>query len=150
MLRDDDGDEGDVEVVKLGVAAWTDMTSHALRDALAGLGTVPPGRESCGLLVQTPGGWLRYARAWNVAKEPTNSFVIDPEAQRGAGRGGEVVGMVHSHPNGEARPSGMDLQTYVPEGWLYLVIGLATGQPVVGAFRSVRGDFVRCKLSLVM
>ncbi|MDO6706796.1 C40 family peptidase [Photobacterium sp. 1_MG-2023] len=79
--------------------------------------------ESCGLLVRTADG-LAYLPAQNLAPEPTESAIIDPESWIEADRLGEVVGIVHSHPDGPFVLSGADRlaqqQTGLP--W-YLVVG---------------------------
>ncbi|MEJ2766984.1 C40 family peptidase [Photobacterium sp. MCCC 1A19761] len=80
-------------------------------------------QESCGLLISTPEG-DEYLPARNLAPEPTEAAVIDPDAWIEAARMGEVIGVVHSHPDGPAVLSGADRlaqrQTELP--W-YLVVG---------------------------
>lgn len=155
VVEDLDG-VGEDEVVEMGYMTYLDVATHALRESCGWVKVGGEARESCGLLVSRSmtlaGRRLQYVRALNVAAEPSNSFIIDPEVQyevAGWGGGVEVVGMVHSHPNGEGRPSPWDLETYVPDGYLYGIVGLGSGQPVLGMYRVVRGDFVRCQVKLV-
>jgi proteasome lid subunit RPN8/RPN11 len=39
-------------------------------------------------------------------------------------QGVEIVGIYHSHPNGRADPSQMDIDFFFP-GWVYLIIGVS-------------------------
>ncbi|MDO6707916.1 C40 family peptidase [Photobacterium sp. 1_MG-2023] len=79
--------------------------------------------ESCGLLVRTADG-LAYLSAQNLAPEPTETAIIDPEAWIEADRLGDVVGIVHSHPDGPFVLSGADRLAQQQSGlpW-YLVVG---------------------------
>lgn len=36
----------------------------------------------------------------------------------------QIVGIFHSHPNGQALPSQLDIEYFFP-GWIYLIIGLS-------------------------
>lgn len=65
-------------------------------------------RESCGVVVITENGEL-YVRCKNIAKDPEQDFKIDPESYFAAEELGEVVGIVHSHPDGRSNPSPTDL-----------------------------------------
>lgn len=107
-----------------------------------------PGEEMCGVLT---GDEHRYFRCRNVATNPLNSFIVSPEDYRRVIRDGgrTVTGIVHSHPEGEPRPSLLDRDMYVPEGAFFLVVGLAAPQPVLGVTRYKRGMFEDVKLTLV-
>lgn len=65
-------------------------------------------RESCGLVVDAKGG-LRYHACENTATSPSQHFRIRGEDWIAASKLGKVVGVVHSHPDGAAKPSEGDL-----------------------------------------
>lgn len=60
--------------------------------------------ESCGLIVAV-NGRERYYRCTNKAESANEHFVIGGEDYAFAEDMGEVVGVVHSHPDERARPS---------------------------------------------
>ncbi len=41
-------------------------------------------------------------------------------------QGLQIVGVFHSHPNGRAQPSRLDMDYFFP-GWIYLIIGVSAG-----------------------
>jgi proteasome lid subunit RPN8/RPN11 len=61
-------------------------------------------RECCGLIVRTEAGDV-YMPGRNIAATPVEQFALAPEDYADAEDMGEVVAMVHSHPNGTAQPS---------------------------------------------
>lgn len=65
-------------------------------------------REACGLIVAA-GKAHRYIACENTAAEPGEEFRISPEQYAGAEDQGQVVGIVHSHPDATSRPSARDL-----------------------------------------
>lgn len=65
--------------------------------------------ESCGVVVVTPGGTEKYVACENISKSNKDQFVISPESLAGAEDIGEIVGIVHSHPDGTTVPSEHDI-----------------------------------------
>ncbi|KTC36158.1 hydrolase Nlp/P60, partial [Pseudomonas sp. ABAC61] len=65
-------------------------------------------RECCGLILAVGRKQLYFPCA-NVATEPTEEFRIAPEQYAEAEEQGEVIGIVHSHPDATSRPSARDL-----------------------------------------
>lgn len=63
--------------------------------------------EICGVVVSTVAG-DKYVRCKNIAKDPLQDFKMCPESYMDAEDVGEVVGIVHSHPDGTTRPSSYD------------------------------------------
>lgn len=61
-------------------------------------------RESCGLMIVSEQG-LEYVACRNIAATPQQHFSISRADWRGAEARGEVVGVVHSHPDGPVTPS---------------------------------------------
>ena len=65
-------------------------------------------REACGLVVERAGR-QSYRRCRNTAAEPGEEFRIDPRDYAAAEDQGEIVAVVHSHPDASSRPSNRDL-----------------------------------------
>jgi proteasome lid subunit RPN8/RPN11 len=93
-----------------------EIRAHAARD-------YP--RESCGLVIVRKGR-RRYAPVRNIA-EKNEHFVMHPEDQAAAEDAGEVVLVVHSHPNVAARPSQADLVGCERSGVPWLIVNWPTG-----------------------
>lgn len=64
-------------------------------------------QEACGLVVGK-GSKQRLVRAKNLSHEPTKSFDLDPEAWLEVEDDETVIGIYHSHPQGNAQPSMTD------------------------------------------
>ncbi|MCV4285104.1 C40 family peptidase [Pseudomonas capsici] len=65
-------------------------------------------RECCGLILAV-GRKQRYLACENTAADPAEEFRIPPEQYADAEDAGEVIGIVHSHPDATSRPSARDL-----------------------------------------
>ena len=63
--------------------------------------------EACGLLIRTGSGRI-YMPCRNVATTVAEHFVIALESWCSAEDQGQVLAVVHSHPNGSPRPSQAD------------------------------------------
>ena len=99
--------------------------------------------EICGLLLGRSDRVTDAPPCRNVAADPIRSFEIDPaqliaalRAERGGGA--RVIGCYHSHPRGSADPSPRDAEAAAPNGWLWLIIGLAEAR----LFRSVEAGTI--------
>ena len=82
-------------------------------------------------------------RATNIAESPTR-FLIDPkdhiDARRAArGRGLEVLGFYHSHPQSPAWPSATDVAEAAYPDAVHLIVSLAGGAADARLFRIERG-----------
>jgi proteasome lid subunit RPN8/RPN11 len=105
------------------------ILAHARRDAP---------RECCGFLVGS-GRRVAFAVALpNVAAKPTVRYRIDDrdhiEIRRWLRHFRpplEIVGVYHSHPNGDARPSPTDRSEWHYPGWISVIVGLKRGRPRV-------------------
>jgi proteasome lid subunit RPN8/RPN11 len=64
-------------------------------------------RESCGFVVVVKGR-ERYFACLNAAQTPGEHFVLSAESYARAQDAGEIVGVVHSHPNVPPKPSAAD------------------------------------------
>lgn len=65
-------------------------------------------RESCGLIVNV-NGFETYVPCRNKAADAQEHFVLHPEDYADAEDRGEILAVVHSHPNVSAQPSQADL-----------------------------------------
>jgi len=63
--------------------------------------------ESCGL-VAVIGGEKKYWPCKNLSKENFDYFILDPEDYANCEDQGEIIALVHSHPQGSAYPSETD------------------------------------------
>lgn len=82
-------------------------------------------RESCGLVVMV-GDEARYIECQNIA-EDDDHFIIDPEDFILADAAGEIVGVVHSHPDAPALPSEYDIQAQKATGVPWHIISVPAG-----------------------
>ena len=65
-------------------------------------------RECCGLIIAV-GRLHQYMACENTAADPVEEFRISPEQYAEAEDLGQVIGIVHSHPDATSRPSPRDL-----------------------------------------
>ena len=96
-------------------------------------------KEACGLLW---GKWCEADvhvasahRSENRAQDPQTKFEINPQLRfdlERLAREGEmdVVGLYHSHPNGPAKPSKIDLSRAWETALTWVIIGLEEGKVV--------------------
>ncbi|MEB6589611.1 C40 family peptidase [Pseudomonas asiatica] len=83
------------------------MRKHILAAVQAHAAAEYP-RECCGLIIAV-GRSQRYLPCDNTATDPAEEFRISPEQYAAAEDLGEVIGIVHSHPDATSRPSTRDL-----------------------------------------
>ncbi|WEU67279.1 C40 family peptidase [Xanthomonas phage JGB6] len=86
-------------------------------------------QESCGLVVVVKGK-EQYVACRNKAADPSEHFVLDPEDYAEADDRGEIIAIVHSHPDAPARPSEADRVSCEATGltWHILSIGKNEGE----------------------
>lgn len=82
-------------------------------------------RESCGLVVIASGLEL-YIPCRNLA-ERLSDFIMDPEDYARAEDMGDVVGVVHSHPNVSSKPSQADLVACEKSGLPWHIVSVPGG-----------------------
>ena len=78
-------------------------------------------RESCGL-VCIINGKQKYFTCRNLGVG-TDNFVLDPEDYDKADTAGEIVAVIHSHPNMSAKPSQADLVACEASGLPWFIVG---------------------------
>lgn len=86
-------------------------------------------RESVGIVVAAPDGAQAYLRCTNAAEAPGQHFVLPGHEYAAAEDQGEIVAIVHSHPDGAALASQQDMLGCEASGhpWLIIAVG---GDPV--------------------
>ena len=103
-------------------------------------------RECCGFLLGHQ-RWIRFALPMpNCASTPETRYRIDDRAHlelrrwlRQVRPALEIVGVYHSHPEGDPLPSPTDIrEAYYPE-WLYVIAGLRGGTARLRSFRIAGG-----------
>ena len=115
---------------RIGRKTLDAIVAHARAEAPA---------ECCGMLIGRGASLDEAVRAKNLAADPTR-FLVDPkdhiDARRTArGRGLEVVGFYHSHPQSPAWPSATDIAEAAYPDAVYLIVSLAGGVADARLFR---------------
>lgn len=100
--------------------------------------------EGCGLFAMDADVVKMVYPTSNADASPSG-FTVPPEEHFAAlsdaeSRGWRLGGVFHSHPNGEARPSMVDVTTSLDPEWTYVVVGLR-GAPELRAW-TIRGTQV--------
>ena len=75
---------------------------------------------------------------------PAEHYAALVDADR---HGWELSGVFHSHPNGPARPSVIDLASAPDPTWTYLVVGLGA-EPEIRAWRIRSGEAIEVSLGI--
>lgn len=88
-------------------------------------------REACGLVVIVKGR-ERYWPCRNIASTPSDHFTLEAEDYAVAEDAGEVVMVVHSHPDVAERPSEGDRVACEASGLPWLIISVMPGPVVAG------------------
>ena len=118
-------------------AVWRQMVGHAY-DGLP--------EEACGLLGGDPeSGRVRVFYPCRNAAASSRVYTVDPgdhlRADRdAAGRGLEIVGVMHSHTHTEAYPSPTDVAQAPDPAWHYVIVSLKREAAVLRSYRVVDGE----------
>lgn len=83
-------------------------------------------REACGLVIIKNGKQV-YCPAKNLAKGSDN-FILNPIDYEKADTAGEIVAVIHSHPNMSAKPSQADLVACEGSGLPWFICGIPSEQ----------------------
>jgi proteasome lid subunit RPN8/RPN11 len=87
------------------------------------------------------------------ADESARTYTVDSRdllrAMRAAeSRGDEIVGVWHSHTHTDAYPSATDVRQAVDDAWIYAIVSLKFGDPVLRAFRIVDGGITEVAVAV--
>lgn len=83
-------------------------------------------RECCGLVI-IKNGKQQYIPCKNLARG-TDNFILDPADYEKADTAGEIVAVIHSHPNMSAKPSQADLVACEASGLPWFIMGYPSEQ----------------------
>jgi len=126
-----------------------DLYEHIIEDARR-----TPDVEICGLLGGRGSVCSAAYPVMNVSPDPATAFYMDPQTQINAmnamrGSGETMLGIYHSHPRTEAKPSPRDVAGAAYPGVAYVIISLMNpDSAAVAAFDFVDGDFAPMRLSV--
>jgi proteasome lid subunit RPN8/RPN11 len=114
--------------------------------------------EACGLLVGPmvdgePTGMVRDARPCRNADASARTYTVNPKdlltTMRAAeATGDEIVGVWHSHTHTDAYPSPTDVRQAVDPAWIYVIVSLRDGAPVLRAYRIRDGRIAEIPVAL--
>jgi proteasome lid subunit RPN8/RPN11 len=112
-------------------------------------------RECCGLLAGRGGVITRAFQATNAADDTTRAYEIAPEELFGLMRQIraaelELLGIYHSHPGGENRPSARDIERAYYPAAAYFILAPRTDVPQpVRAFEIRNGQVAELEIQEV-
>jgi len=121
-------------ILHLATSVQRAMVAHATRE-------VPI--ECCGFLIGRDNDVFCAVEMDNVDRSPVR-YRIDDAAHlelrrvlRGAAPPLAILGVYHSHPQGDAYPSETDVAEAHYPGWVHVIVGLGGRLPVLRAFEIV-------------
>ena len=111
--------------------------------------------EACGLLSgpfappdadgpARPTGVVTEVHPCRNADASARTYTVDPHDYLRADRAAravdtEIIGVWHSHTHTDAYPSATDVRKAVDAAWIYAIVSLKYGEPVLRAYRIVDG-----------
>ncbi len=115
--------------------------------------------EACGLLIGPvdgggePTGRVSQVRPCRNADASARTYTVEPRdllaAMRAAeSRGEEIIGVWHSHTHTDAYPSPTDVRQAVDPHWIYPIVSLRDGAPVLRAYRIRDGEIAEVAIAL--
>jgi proteasome lid subunit RPN8/RPN11 len=113
-----------------------------------------PDEECCGLLAGRCGVLTRALPALNAAEQRATSFEIAPKELfhiireiRVAGL--ELLGIYHSHPNGDNQPSARDIErAYYPDAAYFILSAHANALKPIRAFSIRDGHWMELRIQV--
>jgi len=126
--------------------------SRPLLDEIVAHARAEAPNECCGMVASEDGRAIEVHPAVNAAASPLR-YEIDPADQyriemaiEGAGR--DLGAIYHSHTRSEPYPSQTDVNLAFHPQALYVIVGLACGEPDVRAYRIVDGRIEGAELEV--
>lgn len=122
----------------------TQIIAHARQEAP---------KEACGLISGQNGQAVKVYPITN-ADQSNTTYLMEPKEQFAAFKdmrqqGTELLAIYHSHPATEAYPSATDKKlAFYPDAF-YIIISLASKQPVVKAFTIKEGEVKEQPISVI-
>jgi proteasome lid subunit RPN8/RPN11 len=113
-----------------------------------------PGEECCGLLAGRDGAIAQAFPAQNVAEHPATAYEIAPKElfciMREIRAGGlELLGLYHSHPNGDNQPSPRDVErAYYPDAAYFIVSPRADAPEPIRAYSIRDGRWTQLEIKI--
>ncbi len=105
------------------------VVSHAVIDAIRAHAKAEYPRECCGLVIVERGKPV-YVPCTNMADTPAAHFVLSAADYDAAEQRGEILKIVHSHPDINPQPSEADKVSCERSGVPWLIVNWPTGQIV--------------------
>lgn len=99
--------------------------SDEIQDLIFGVADGYAPQEMCGAIADIHDKGRRFFSIDNIAENPEETFEMNPKGWQALAADGEIVAVVHSHPNGEPFLSGADRQMQIQTGlpWILAVGG---------------------------
>jgi proteasome lid subunit RPN8/RPN11 len=116
--------------------------------------------EACGLLAGrlrpgtlVPDGRVDVVYPTGNADASARTYSVDSRdlircLRAAEAKGLELVGVFHSHTHTEAWPSPTDVRQALEPGWLYVIVSLKDGDPVLRSFRITDGNIQETQVVL--
>jgi len=115
--------------------------------------------EACGLLAGPvddrgePTGVVSAVYPCTNAEASARAYTVDSrdliKAMRDAeNRGHQLVSVFHSHTHTVAYPSPTDVAQAMEPGWIYVIVSLRDGEPVLRAYRIQAGEIAEVAVVL--
>ena len=121
-------------MLQLTRETWMAMVAHAydgLPDEACGLFAGPPGADRATVFYPCRNA-AASSRVYTL--DPKDHLRADRDA---AGRGLEIIGVMHSHTHTDAYPSPTDLAQAPDPAWHYVIVSLRDEAPTLRAYRIV-------------
>ena len=115
--------------------------------------------EACGLLAgpvddrEEPTGVVSVVYPTRNSEASARTYTVDSrdliKAMRDAeNRGEQLVGVFHSHTHTVAYPSPTDVKLAMEPSWIYVIVSLKDGDPVLRGYRIREGDIAEVAVVL--
>lgn len=127
--------------------------THEQAETIAAQARAEAPREACGLIAGVDERALEVVPIANAASDPLHHYHMD-EAQMTRAlldferRGLTLIGIYHSHPQGDPIPSSVDIRQATYPDTAYLIVGLKGTEPQLAAWSMRAGHVERVDLHI--